>query len=143
MQTLCRAYSGIVCSKYFRQWKLAPNTWYQPFAFLEWGQRWMIRYGKWFWKEINLKSILGYICSCWNLLFLFSSFFLLYFLFSFFFCLFVLFFFFPSFSFLVAPYAIFLFPASWQQGAALLSPSQSCLQMWEAIRFCSTTGRVD
>lgn len=89
-------------------------------------------------SEKNLQSILG--CSC-PLLKTFCCFFggragggIRSFVRSFF-----LFF----ISFFLAPYAIFLFPASWQQGAALLSPSQSCLQMWEAIRFCSTTGRVD
>lgn len=41
----------------------------------------------------------------------------------------------------LAPYATFLFPACRQQGVALLSPSQSCLWMWEAIPFHSAIGR--
>lgn len=85
-------------------------------------------------KRLTCKAYWVIVVLCWNLLFLFSSFFPPSFVLS-------LFLFFISFF--LAPYAIFLFPASWQQGAALLSPSQSCLQMWEAIRFCSTTGRVD
>lgn len=45
-----------------------------------------------------------------------------------------------SFRFL-APYAAFLFPACRQQGVVLLSPSQSCLWMWEAIPFHFAMGR--
>lgn len=60
-------YSGVVFSKYFRQWKLAQRLGNQPFMYLLWGHRWMIKYADWFWKEVNLQNTLGYIVLCWNL----------------------------------------------------------------------------